>query len=408
MFLIVCNPPTWNCENICEVNMEQVLLLRYGEIYLKGRNRSAFEKCLLDNIRSAIAGIDCRLVRMQGRYALEGFDDSCTQELIDRVTKVFGLHSLSVAYRLPTDLERIGELCASLAADSGTFRITVNRADKSIGLTSIQIASRLGGDVLAAHPALTVDLHNPMQEICVDLRENKTAYVFQGQIPCAGGMPVGCSGKGLALLSGGIDSPVAVYRMAKRGMKVCCVHFHSFPYTSLMAKEKTLDLARILTGYCGDIRVFVVPFTKVQQAIHENCPAEFMITIMRRIMMRIAERLALQNGCGSLTTGESLAQVASQTQESITVTNAVVEHIPVFRPLIGMDKEEIIATARQIGTFETSILPYEDCCTVFLPKNPVIRPVLSVIEQAESALDIESLIADAMAGIEICDIRRER
>ena len=387
--------------------MEKVILLRYGEIYLKGRNRSYFERCLLDNVKDALSDYRCQVIKMQGRYLVEGFDPDLTEEIVDRVRKVFGLHSLSVAIVVPYDLESIGRICAEVAPSDGSFRITVNRADKSVTLTSIQIAAELGGYVLDAHPRLKVDLHHPDKEIRVDLRENHTAYVFMDVVMAAGGMPVGCSGKGMALLSGGIDSPVACYRMAKRGMKLCAVHFHSYPYTSLMAKEKTLDLAKIVSQYAGDMDVFVVPFTDVQLAIHEHCPAEYMITIMRRIMMRIAERLAIKNKCGSIITGESLAQVASQTQESILVTNSVVEHLPVFRPLIGMDKEEIIVTAREIGTFETSILPYEDCCTVFLPKNPVIRPDLALIEAAESKLDVEALIQGAMDNIELHHITRD-
>ncbi len=386
--------------------MEKVILLRYGEIYLKGRNRSYFERCLIDNVKEVLNAYNCNVSKMPGRFLIEGFDPDLTEELVDKVRKVFGLHSLSVATVVPYDLAEIGRICAQVAPNTGSFRITVNRADKSVGLTSIQIAAELGGYVLDAHPALKVDLHHPDKEIRVDLRENHTAYVFMDVIAAVGGMPVGCSGRGMALLSGGIDSPVACYRMAKRGMKLCAVHFHSYPYTSLMAKEKTLDLARILTDYCGDIDVFVVPFTEVQIAIHENCPAEYMITIMRRIMMRIAERLALKHKCGSIITGESLAQVASQTQESILVTNSVVERLPVFRPLIGMDKEEIIVTAREIGTFDTSILPYEDCCTVFLPKNPVIRPELSLIEAAEAKLDVEALIQNAMDNIEYVKVER--
>ena len=387
--------------------MKKVILLRYGEIYLKGRNRSYFERCLLDNIKEVLSGYDCKVVKMQGRYSVEDFDADLTEEIVDKLRKVFGLHSLSIAAVVPSDIPSIGAICAEAAPDKGSFRITVNRADKSIALTSIQIAAELGGYVLEAHPDLKVDLHTPDKEIRVDLRENHTAYVFTDVVAAAGGMPVGCSGKGIVLLSGGIDSPVAAYRMAKRGMKLCAVHFHSYPYTSLVAKEKTLDLARILTAYTGDMDVYVVPFTEVQLAIHEHCPAEYMITIMRRIMMRIAERLAKAHKCGSIITGESLAQVASQTQESILVTNSVVESLPVFRPLIGMDKEEIIVTAREIGTFDTSILPYEDCCTVFLPKNPVIRPELALIEAAESKLDVESLIADALANVEYHRIERE-
>lgn len=386
--------------------MKQVILIRYGEIFLKGRNRSFFERTLINNLRTAISTIPCRFTKLQGRYLVDEFKPEDCDRLVEALRRVFGLHSLSVAYHVDTDLDAIGAICAQLAPDYGTFRVTVNRADKTLPMTSIQLAQHFGGYVLDAHPHLKVDLYHADKEIFVDLREDKTAYVFMDKIPCAGGMPVGCSGKGMALLSGGIDSPVAVYRMARRGMEINAVHFHSFPYTSLMAKEKTLDLARLLTPYTGNIRVFVVPFTEVQQAIHAHCPSEYMITIMRRIMMRIAERLAIANGCGSLITGESLAQVASQTQESILVTNHVVKTLPVFRPLIGTDKEEIIKEAREIGTFKTSILPYEDCCTVFLPKNPIIRPQLEQTEIAESKLDVEALIEAAMAGIEIVDIKQ--
>ncbi len=387
--------------------MDKVLLVRYGEIYLKGRNRAFFEKCLFENIKRAVKHIPCKINRIQCRYLIEEFDAGALEDIIDRLKRVIGIHSISVAYKAITDIERIAELCAEVAPQSGTFRITVNRADKTLEQNSQQLARYFGGRVLLAKPLLKVDLFNPDKEIIVDIRENKTAYIYFDRISCFSGMPVGSSGKGLALLSGGIDSPVACFRMAKRGMVISAVHFHSFPYTSLMAKEKTIDLTRRLSKYCGDIKMHIVPFTEIQQAIHSNCPSEFMITIMRRIMMRIAERIALESGCGSLITGESLAQVASQTQESILVTNSVVKQLPVFRPLIGMDKEEIIKTAREIGTYDLSILPYEDCCTVFLPKNPVIKPKLDIVEKAESRLDIESLIEDAMRHTEILIIDSE-
>ena len=249
-----------------------------------------------------------------------------------------------------------------------------------------------------------MDLFTPEKEIFADVREEGYTFLFADKIPCVGGMPVGSSGKGIVLLSGGIDSPVAAYRMAKRGLKMCGVHFYSFPYTSPMAKEKVVDLARILSSYQGGFELYVVSFTEIQRQIHENCPEEYMITIMRRIMMRIAERIAKEKGCGSITTGESLAQVASQTQESILVTNETVETLPVFRPLIGMDKEEIIQTAREIGTFEKSIEPYEDCCTVFLPKYPVIKPKPELIRAAESKIDYEALIEKALAEIEVIKV----
>ena len=285
--------------------------------------------------------------------------------------------------------------------ESGSFRFTVNRADKKFRLNSQQIATELGGAALAFNPALKVDLFSPSKEIFVDVREEGYTFIFADKVPCVGGMPIGCSGKGVVLLSGGIDSPVATYRMAKRGLKMCGVHFHSFPYTSPMAKQKVVDLAKILSEYQGGFDLYVVSFTEIQQQIHEHCPEEYMITIMRRIMMRIAERIAFKEGCGSITTGESLAQVASQTQESIRVTNETVRELPVFRPLIGMDKEEIIATAREIGTFDKSIEPYEDCCTVFLPKYPVIKPKPELIRAAESKIDYETLISAALDSVEV-------
>ena len=381
--------------------MEKVLLLRFGEIYLKGKNRFSFEKQLLDNIRYALRGLRFRLSRMHGRYLIEDLRPDDVLEAEMRVKKVFGLISYSEALRLPTDLYLLKKECLAFLPASGTFRFTVNRADKKFPLNSQQIAMELGGAALAYNPSLKVDLFTPGKEIFVDVREEGYSFLFADKVPCLGGMPVGSSGKGIVLLSGGIDSPVAAFRMAKRGLKMTGVHFHSFPYTSPMAKEKVVDLARILSDYQGGFELYVVSFTEIQKQIHENCPEEYMITIMRRIMMRIAERIALKIGCGSITTGESLAQVASQTQESIRVTNETVEELPVFRPLIGMDKEEIIATARDIGTFEKSIEPYEDCCTVFLPKYPVIKPKPELIREAENRIDYESLIKDALDSLEV-------
>lgn len=381
--------------------MEKVVLLRFGEIYLKGKNRFSFEKQLLDNIKYALHGIRFTLTRMHGRYLLENIPQEDVAEVENRVKRVFGLISYSEALKLPTDLDLLKKECLAFLPDRGTFRFTVNRADKKFPLNSQQIAMALGGAALSHNPQLKVDLFTPEKEIFVDVREEGYTFLFSDKVPCVGGMPVGSSGKGIVLLSGGIDSPVAAYRMAKRGLKMCGVHFHSFPYTSPMAKQKVIDLAEILTSYQGSFDLYVVSFTEIQRQIHENCPEEYMITIMRRIMMRIAERLAKEKGCGSITTGESLAQVASQTQESILVTNETVESLPVFRPLIGMDKEEIIKTAREIGTFEKSIEPYEDCCTVFLPKYPVIKPKPELIRAAESLIDYEGLIEDALRNVEL-------
>ena len=268
----------------------------------------------------------------------------------------------------------------------------------------MELAARLGGAVLESNPNLTVNLHVFDTDLYVDIRENGLSYLFTDKIMGAGGMPVGTAGAGMVLLSGGIDSPVAAYMMAKRGLKLHAIHFHSAPYTSEMAKQKVVDLAGIVKNYSGPIVLHVIPFTDVQLKIHEKCPAELMITIMRRFMMRIAERVAKANSCGALITGESLGQVASQTMESITVTNGVIEDLPVFRPLIGMDKTEIMDIARNIDTYDTSILPYEDCCTVFLPKNPVIRPKLETVLKAEAKLDVETLIAACIENQEIINV----
>lgn len=380
--------------------MEKVLLLRFGEIYLKGKNKFSFEKQLLDNIRFAVKGIPSELLRTRGRYILQNIPEDRLFEAESKIKKVFGLISFSEAVKVPASMDELKRAIEPFLPDVGTFRFTVNRADKKFPLNSQAIAIELGGVALELRPNLKVDLFNPNKEIFVDVREEGHAFIFSDKIPCSGGMPVGSSGKGMVLLSGGIDSPVAAYRMAKRGLKMYGVHFHSFPYTSPMAKQKVIDLASILSEYQGGFELSVVSFTEIQRQIHENCPEEYMITIMRRIMMRIAERLAKEKGCGSITTGESLAQVASQTQESILVTNHTVELLPVFRPLIGMDKEEIIHTAREIGTFDKSIEPYEDCCTVFLPKFPVIKPKLEWIEKAEAKIDVQGLIEEALKDVE--------
>lgn len=384
--------------------MEKTILIRIGEIFLKGNNKGFFIATLKRNIATALKGIDCSVVSAQNRMYVEKYLDDDESEIISRLKCVFGIYSISPAVKVRTDLAVISEKCSELFPKEGKFRVTVNRADKRLPLTSMEIAREIGGDMLDRAPGLTVDLFKYDFEVNVDIRENGVTYIYYNRIPCRGGLPVGCSGNGMLLLSGGIDSPVAGYTMAKRGLKLYAVHYHSFPYTSEQAKEKVVDLAREIAAYSGDITLFVVPFTEIQYAIKENCPIEYMITVMRRFMMKIAERLAEKSGCGALITGESLGQVASQTMESITVTNSVVK-MPVFRPLIGFDKEDIINISRDIGTFETSILPFEDCCTVFLPKNPVIRPSVEKALEYEQNLDCESLIEDAISRVEtiICN-----
>ncbi len=393
--------------------MEKVIIIRYGEIFLKGKNRDYFESLLIKNIKYSLQGIEHKFTRSQGRYFVENFSENDEFELVDRLKKVFGIYSLSVAYKVPTHFDEgmpeLKDVIKNIAIEledentikKPTFRMTVKRADKKIPIKSYEIAGVLAGTVLE-NTKFSVSLEKYDYEILVDIRENGFSFVYSKVIMGAGGLPVGCSGKGMLLLSGGIDSPVAAYYMAKRGMRLFAVHFASPPYTSEKAKEKVIELKQIVEKYTGSVKLYVVPFTEIQMEIHRLCPAEFMITIMRRYMMRIATLLAKQEDCKCLVTGESLGQVASQTVESMTCTGATTD-LPIFRPLIGMDKEEIMAVATKIGTFETSILPYEDCCTIFLPKNPAIKPKLEVVEKAEKAMDfeMEDLIKKAIDGVEI-------
>lgn len=386
--------------------MERVILLRFSEIFLKGNNRKFFEKKLIDNIKETLKSYEYRFSTSQNRYVVSDYDVDLETEIVERLKKVFGIYSLSVANKVKTDFNEIRKAAVDLFDDTPLkFRVTVRRADKRVEIPSPFMAAEIGGDILEKYPETSVDLTNFDKEVYVDIRENGYTYIFLDKIHCAGGMPVGSSGKALCLLSGGIDSPVAAYMMAKRGLQIDAIHFHSMPYTSEQAKEKVVSLAKIVSAYAGHIKLHVVPFTEIQENIHKFCPPEYMITIMRRIMMRISERLAMQINAGALVTGESLGQVASQTMQSITVTNKVIERLPVFRPLIGFDKEEIVRISKHIDAFETSILPYQDCCTIFLPKNPVIRPKLELIERAEKALDVEGLIKRAMDNIEVIEVK---
>ena len=383
--------------------MEKVIVLRIGEIFLKGKNKNYFDQVLISNIKRHLTGIDYKFVKSQNRYYIEGFNQDDLDEIVDRVKKVFGLHSLSIATKVDTSEDAIRDCILEYAPHSGQkFRVTCTRADKKFPYKSFEFAAKMGGYVLQNVKDVEVDLHEPDVVISIDIREKGYTYIFSKKIMCAQGMPVGTSGKGLLLLSGGFDSPVAGWRMARRGMRISAIHFHSYPHTSLQAKEKVIDLAKVMTDYCGNIELFIVPFTKIQEAIHENCREDFMITIMRRIMIMIAERIAKNNECGALITGESLAQVASQTVESITSTNQAVELLPVFRPLIGMDKSEIIETAEHIGTAKLSELPYPDCCTVFLPDFPVIKPKLQVaIDEQSKIVNLEELIQEAIDNVEV-------
>ncbi len=377
----------------------KVVIIRYSEIHLKGNNREYFESALISNLKFALSSFKYDFGRSNARYVLRNFDENFLPQIIDTVKNVFGVHSLSVAEEVPSSYDEIKVAALAMEPISGSFKVNTNRADKRFPMRSMELSAEIGGDILESNPNLSVDLHNPQTVINIDIRENGKTFVYCDTIKAVNGMPVGTGGKAIAMLSGGIDSPVAVYMMAKRGMTIRAVHFHSFPYTSMQARQKVLDLAKIVKKYTLRMTVDIVKFTEIQMAIHEKCPEEYMITIMRRFMMRIAERLARMNGAGAIVTGESLGQVASQTLESITSTNSVAT-LPVFRPLIGFDKDDIIEISQKIGTYETSILPYEDCCTIFLPKRPVTKPRISAVEKIESVLDVETLVENALNNVE--------
>lgn len=381
----------------------RAILIRYGELFLKGNNKNYFEKVLTQNISKHLESFEYDFVKTSGRYIVTGYDEGIEGEIIEQLTKVFGIHSISPSDMVDSTLENIEKLVSEIRL-CGTFKVKVNRADKTFELNSQQLSAHLGGLILKNNPDLSVDLHNPEHIVNVDIRENKKSFVFSESIKGAMGLPLGTGGKGLLLLSGGIDSPVAGFVMARRGLTLSALHFHSYPYTSQQARDKVIELANIMTEYTGHIRLFVCSFTHIQEEIHKCCRDDFMITIMRRIMMRIAERVCKKYKLQTIITGESLGQVASQTIESITVTNDVVKTMPVMRPLIAMDKDDIIEIAQKINTFNTSILPYEDCCTVFLPDHPVIKPRVEQAELEESKLDIEKLIEEAMSTIEIVEI----
>ncbi len=381
--------------------MNKVIIIRYCEIYLKKKNRSYFEILLADNIKHSLKGIQHKFVKIPSRYLIENFDESDYDEIISRLQKVSGVHTVSPAIKIKSDKDEIYKVAISLCeGKNGTFKVETNRADKTFPVRSVDLSRDLGGQILARfNNNLSVKIKNPDFVVSIDIRESGDTLIYTDVIKCMSGMPVGSAGKGLLLLSGGIDSPVAGYLMAKRGMRLKGLHFHSYPYTSEAAKEKVIDLAKAVSAYSAGIDLYIVSVTEIQEAIHEKCPEDYMITILRRFMMRIAGILANQVEAQAIITGESLGQVASQTIESLTTSNAVAS-LPVLRPLIAFDKLDIIAIAEKINTFETSILPYEDCCTVFLPKFPVIKPRLDKVEKIESVLDVDALIENAFKTID--------
>ena len=377
--------------------MRKVLLVRYGEVFLKGANRPHFLKLLTDNVKRAVKPIGGRVWLSDSRIYVSDVEDM--DECVRRVRKVFGLYSVSPAIECEKDLDVIAEQCIEMMKGKrGSFKVYGKRSDKKFPMNSLEFAAELGGRILESNPHLTVDIHNPQHKLRVEIRDN--CYICCEEIMAVGGLPMGSSGRAALLLSGGIDSPVAGYCMMKRGVRCCAIHFQSPPYTGELARDKVMQLAREMAEYSGGMRVYLVPFTKCQLEIHEKCPEGLGTLITRRFMMRIAQEIAKQNECNALITGESLGQVASQTMESIVCTDAVCE-MPVFRPLIGMDKTEIMDIAKRIGTYETSILPYEDCCTVFTPRHPVTKPKLDTMPKAESKLDIEALVKEAVEGTEL-------
>ena len=381
--------------------MREILLVRYGEVFLKGQNRPFFLRKLVDHVKAAVQEVHGHVWLSDGRIYVSDYTDQ--DEAIRRVSRVFGVHSVSPAIEMEKDsFEAICEQAAKMMEKkTGTFKVLAKRSDKRYPMDSPAIMREAGGYILDHVPHLTVDVNNPDHEITIEIR--KMAYLSVDRTMAVSGMPMGTNGKACLLLSGGIDSPVAGFMIAKRGVELCCVHYHSFPYTSERAKEKVLELARILSEYCGKMRVYIVPFTEIQMQIHEKCPENFTTLIMRRYMMRIAEILAKRDGAQALITGESIGQVASQTMEALGCTDEVV-NMPVFRPCVGMDKSEIIERAEKIGTMETSSLPYEDCCTVFTPKHPATHPRKELVRRAEEKLDGQALIDAAIEGTEIVEV----
>lgn len=388
--------------------MQNGLLIKYGEIAIKGNNRHQFENLLIRNIRDKIAALgDYRISKEQGRLLIEPEGESRIDSVIEPLQKVFGIIGLCPASVFTEDsmdsiiahtIEYLKETY-SAAPSAATFKVEGRRANKKYPLNSIQIAAEVGSKILEEFPDWKVDVHHPQITVSVELRNR--VYVFSRVIPGLGGMPVSPSNKAALLLSGGIDSPVAGWMIAKRGIELCAVYFHAHPYTTDRAKEKVIELARRVSEYSGRIHLYVVPFTDIQLAIYENCPQDQLTIIMRRIMMRIAEKIARKENALALVTGENLGQVASQTLQSLYCTNEVCT-MPVFRPLIGFDKQEIIEIAQKIDTFETSILPYEDCCTIFVARHPQTKPRLSGIQKSEEHLtEIETAIDAAVEGSEL-------
>lgn len=390
-------------------NEKNTFIVRCGEVALKGLNKPYFERMLVDRIKHALRKYNkVEVKRSEGLIFVKTPGDLDPDLIIGEISRVFGVASVSPAIEVESDLDEIGkaavEFMQELIEKKGikTFKVNAKRADKSFPVKSPDIGRIIGANVLKGCNSLKVNVHEPDCLLFVDVRRGKS-YIYEQKIMGYGGLPLGTNGKGMVLLSGGIDSPVAAWMMAKRGMLIEAIHFHSYPYTSERAQEKTEDLARIIAGYCGRFKMHVVNLLPIQEEIVTNCPEEETTILIRRFMMKIAEKVAKETDCCMLITGENLGQVASQTAEALVVTDHAVQ-IPVMRPLIAMDKIDIIEMAKNIGTYETSILPYEDCCTVFLPKHPTTKPKLEKILESESKLDVEKLIDDAVASKETVTI----
>lgn len=384
--------------------MNKVLSVSIGEIALKGQNRYYFEDKLISKMRKSINGLEYnKIYKEQGKIYIEGPEENF-EEMINRLKKVFGLVYISPCIRVEKNINEIEKACIRIIEERQlnnpvkTFKVKTKRVDKNFPIKSPEVSRQMGGAILKNFEELEVDVHNPEVYVYIDIKQN--CYIYTERIEGYGGLPVGTNGKGLLLLSGGIDSPVAGFLMAKRGVEVSGIHFHSYPFTSERAEEKVKNLARILSNYTGKMKLYSVNILDIQKQLNSKCPPEEMTILSRRFMMRIAEKVALENDMDALITGESLGQVASQTIKGISVTNASVT-IPVLRPLIGLDKVEIIDIANDIETYETSILPYDDCCTLFLPKHPVTRPKLENIERSEEAIDIEALVNNAIHNMNV-------
>ena len=386
------------------MKQKEIFLCKYGEIVLKGANRKYFEDMLCREMKKRAAEYgNFDIYRAQSTIYVEPKDDFCDMDgMFASVSKVFGIVAIQRAAVCQKNMEDISRVAAEYIPQflmgKRSFKVEAKRSDKTFPLDSMELSREIGGVILSAYPRIKVDVHNPDVVVKVEIREYG-AYISAGSFKGAGGMPVGTNGRGLLLLSGGIDSPVAGYMMAKRGVKVEALHFESFPYTSERAREKVLELASILAEYAGEVRVHIVSLTHIQEELVKSCNEDYFTLLLRRYMMTIAERVAKYKGCTALITGESLGQVASQTMQALGVTDSVVKDMPVFRPCIGMDKEEIVTISRKMGAFETSIQPYEDCCTVFTPKHPKTKPELDKVIAEENTLDFAALADEAFNSL---------